>query len=295
MTDLLPENMELFETHKSTYDALLAESAALRQEEILLAETFSKLPKAVATPEVFELFMRDIHLAHEELNQRLVHLSQDSLERELNASREAQSQLRREMDHLSQKMGKARQELQQSEKQKLAAEKRLEKIQRKLKPLYQDVWEGSETPVPTLKILSDVNDRIKSDVDHIKGDLNGIDAEVGSLLKQNDELDGYRASFADRVRKLRTVIDDALKGSIFKLIHKGDIKECPKLLNELMQGAEDLQKLSDAFRLSLEKLQSHMNEVHENLKHVQEQYKPIRKRIETGSPLRTLLDYLKNI
>lgn len=295
MNDLLPENMELFEAHKSTYDALLAESAALRQEEIRLAEAFSKLPKEVATPEAFVLFMRDIHLAHEELNQRLVHLSQDSVERELDAAKQTRCQLIREKDQLSQKMEKIRRELKASEKQRQAAEKTLEEIRRSLRPLYQDVWVGCATPVPTLEILCYHNDRIKEDIDHIEGDLKGIDGEVESLRKRNDELTEFCVRVFAQVDAVKEMIDKDSKGSWIKLFSQDPIQKCSELLNELRRRLLELLEYSNSFSINIEQLQSHVNDAHKKSKSAQGQSESLCRRMAKDSSLSKALNRLKKI
>lgn len=295
MNDLLPENMELFEAHKSTYDALLAESAALRQEEIRLAEAFSKLPKEVATPEAFELFMRDIHLAHEELNQRLVHLSQDSVERELDAAKQTRCQLLREKDQLSQKMEKIWRELKASETQRLAAEKTLEEIRRSLRPLYQDVWEGCATPVPTLEILCYHNDRIKNDIDHIEGDLKDMDDDVESLRKQNAELEESCRLVFGQVHAVKEMMDEDSKGFFGKLFSQDSMQKYSELLNELRQRVKELQEYSSSFSINIEQLQSHVNDAHKKTKSSQEQSESLRKRMAKDSRLREILNRLKEI
>lgn len=295
MNNLLPENMELFEAHKSTYDALLAESAALRQEEIRLAKAFSKLPKEVATPEAFELFMRDIHLAHEELNQRLVHLSQDSVERELDAAKQTRCQLIRENDQLSQTMEKIRRELQESEKQRQAAEKTLEEIRRSLRPLYQDVWEGCATPVPTLEILCYHNDRIKEDIDHLEGDLKDMDDDVESLRKQNAELEESCGLVFEQVNAVKERMDEDSKGFFGKLFSQDSMQKYSELLNELRQRVKELQEYSSSFSINIEQLQSHVNDAHKKTKSSQEQSESMRKRMAKDSSLSKALNRLKKI
>ena len=295
MNNLLPENMELFEAHKSTYDALLAESAALRQEEIRLAEAFSKLPKEVATPEAFELFMRDIHLAHEELNQRLVHLSQDSVERELDAAKQTRCQLLREKDQLSQKMEKIRRELKESEKQRQAAEKTLEEIRRSLRPLYQDVWEGCATPVPTLEILCYHNDRIKEDIDHIEGDLKDMDDDVENLREQYDELAESCARVFEQVNAVKKMMDEDSKGFFSKLFSQDSMQKYSELLNELRQRSLGMLDHATSFSINIEQLQSHVNDAHKKTKSSQEQSQSLRKRMAKDSSLSKALNRLKKI
>lgn len=313
MNYLLPENLELFEAHKSTYDALLAESAALRQEELQLADAFSKLPKEVATPEAFELFMRDIHLAHDELNQRLVHLSQESVAHELDAAEQAQSQLYGEKDQLSHQLGKTQQELQQSrqrceylegklkrtqeeqhqrEQQRQAAESKLAEMRRRLEPLLRDdceSWEGSQ---PTLDFLSKLNEWLKGDIKQLDGDLHSIDHDVEGLWRLKDEIAKCHCHISNQGNRVRDIIDKALNAT---WLTKGDIEECPKALEEIHSGVEELLKCLDMLQCNIEKLQSHKNKAHTNLRQSQEKYEPLRKRVAEGSPLRELLNYLNTI
>lgn len=313
MNYLLPENLELFEAHKSTYDALLAESAALRQEELQLADAFSKLPKEVATPEAFELFMRDIHLAHDELNQRLVHLSQESVAHELDAAEQAQSQLYGEKDQLSHQLGKTQQELQQSrqrceslegklkrtqeeldqrKQQRQAAESKLAEMRRRLEPLLRDdceSWEGSQ---PTLDFLSKLNEWLKGDIKQLDGDLHSIDHDVEGLWRLKDEIAKCHCHISNQGNRVRDIIDKALNAT---WLTKGDIEECPKALEEIHSGVEKLLKCLDMLQRNIEELQSHKNEAHTYLRQSQEKYEPLRKRVAEGSPLRELLNYLNTI
>lgn len=83
MEELRNFNAELLSRHRGLVESLTKEAKALRQEEIKFAEAFAKLPPELATPDTFELFMRDIHSAHEELRRRLLNIIHSTAAQEL--------------------------------------------------------------------------------------------------------------------------------------------------------------------------------------------------------------------
>lgn len=77
------QNISLFESHKETYDALLKEAAALRKEAREMAGAYAQLPSEHRSDEMFRLFLRDLHVAHDELNARLHNMNNEMTNREL--------------------------------------------------------------------------------------------------------------------------------------------------------------------------------------------------------------------
>lgn len=78
------ENLSVYEKNRRLYDALTKEAESLRGELFEACKAFSQaIPSAVGQQDedvrmrVFELLTRDLHAAHEELHNRLMHLSDD--------------------------------------------------------------------------------------------------------------------------------------------------------------------------------------------------------------------------
>lgn len=109
MNSFIDLNADFIFRHRELIDSLTNEAAALRESEIRFAQAFAALPAELATRETFELFMRDIHAAHDELNHRLLNLMQSHAGQEVettnNRAESLQQQLNDAHDHIVQQEG----------------------------------------------------------------------------------------------------------------------------------------------------------------------------------------------
>lgn len=111
MQSLVSLNADVMQQHQPLVDSLLGEAAALRQEEIQFAHAFAKLPKQLQTPELFELFFRDIHSAHAELVSRLNDVLDSKISEALAKSIEKEKELNAALLSKEQNMKDVRDEL----------------------------------------------------------------------------------------------------------------------------------------------------------------------------------------
>lgn len=123
MQSLVSLNADVMQHHQPLVDSLMEEAAALRQEEIQFAHAFAKLPKELQTPELFELFFRDIHSAHAELVCRLNDILEskvsEALARYIDAGKELCAELqgkKQVISNLSENINQVRGELAEAPK-----------------------------------------------------------------------------------------------------------------------------------------------------------------------------------
>lgn len=123
MQSLVSLNADVMQQHQPLVDSLMEEAAALRQEEIQFAKAFAKLPKELQTPELFELFFRDIHSAHAELIRRLNDILEskvsEALARSIDAGNELCAELqgkKQVISNLSENINQVRGELAEAPK-----------------------------------------------------------------------------------------------------------------------------------------------------------------------------------
>ena len=74
--ELCPENLKIYERHRELFDALTGEATRLRHELVANCQAFATTMKGFNVNDeekrkVFELFSRDVHLAHREFYERL--------------------------------------------------------------------------------------------------------------------------------------------------------------------------------------------------------------------------------
>ena len=110
MRKLLIENLEVYEQHRETVEALIAEARALREEECEIAKIFSRLPETLATSELFNHFMRDVHMAHEVFQRRIEHLAAQVTADELQNLRNDKNVLNAEKDAVCKALSTTKQE-----------------------------------------------------------------------------------------------------------------------------------------------------------------------------------------
>ena len=110
-------NALLYEKHKGLVDDLTSESRALRRELVESCKAFAEaMPETVTDElrkEAFDLFMRDVHIAHDEFQKRLGSLCDSQHASEL-------ERLNREKDELNNRIADLRVELEKQKKDNLS-------------------------------------------------------------------------------------------------------------------------------------------------------------------------------
>lgn len=172
MEELRNFNAELLSRHRGLVESLTKEAKALRQEEIKFAEAFAKLPPELATPDTFELFMRDIHSAHEELRRRLLNIIHSTAAQEL---LEAKNIIR----DIEEGLGEANEIIEELQSQK----KKSEADSKQSARIHADETGSLKNKIKNLEeSLTRKNDRI-----------NSLDKKVRELEEQQHNVKQYAA------------------------------------------------------------------------------------------------------
>lgn len=311
MRKLLIENLEVYEQHRETVEALIAEARALREEECEIAKIFSRLPETLATSDLFNHFMRDVHMAHEVFQRRIEHLAVQGTADELQKLRNDKNVLNGEMAAVCKELSTTKQEadrrqekireLEQNLKAAHTAENKLKKSEEQMKkdlsrllyPVFNDDCENWEQKGATLSFINKMNGLIhgdiknaETDIDHVEKNIDWLNNHLSNTKNGVDALWGIK-------NKLEYVTNAAQNA---KWLTKADIKDLPNIVHEMVQN---LANISDELGQALKDLSKARNDdlskARENLKKAKEKYEPIKKRIDKSSALKKLVDYLKGI
>lgn len=312
MRKLLIENLEVYEQHRETVEALIAEARALREEECEIAKIFSRLPETLATPELFNHFMRDVHMAHEVFRRRIERLADQGTADELQNLRNDKNVLNSEMDAVRKELSTTKQEadrrqekireLEQNLKAAHSAENKLKKSEEQLKkdlsrllyPVFNDDCENWEQQKgATLSFINKMNGWIhgdiknaETDIDHVEKNIDWLNNHLSNTKNGVDALWGIK-------HKLEDVTNAAQNA---KWLTKADIKDLPDIVHEM---GKNLEKISDELGQALKDLSNarddDLSKARENLEKAKQKYEPIKKRTDKSSALKKLVDYLKGI
>lgn len=312
MRKLLIENLEVYEQHRETVEALIAEARALREEECEIAKIFSRLPETLATPELFNHFMRDVHMAHEVFQRRIDHLTDQGTADVLQNLKNDKNELNGEMAAVREELLTTQQEadrrqkqireLEQNLKAARTAENQLKKSEEQLKkdlsrllyPVFNDDCENWEQKKgATLSFINKMNEwicddieRAKTDIDHVEKNIEGLNNHLSNTKNGVDALRGIK-------HKLEGVTNDAQNA---KWLTKADIKDLPNIVHEMVKNLDNISDELDQALKDLSKARNDdLSKARENLEEAKKKHEPIKKRTDKSSALKKLVDYLKGI
>lgn len=318
MRKLLIENLEVYEQHRETVEALIAEARALREEECEIAKIFSRLPETLATPELFNHFMRDVHMAHEVFQRRIDHLTaqgtadvlqnlkndKNELNGEMAAVREELLTTQQEADRRLAKIRELEQKLEaahsekdsltdQVNKLKKSEEKLKQMLRLRLRPILEDDCEHWQQKGATLSFVNTMNEWIHGDISHAQTDIDQVEQNI-------DWANSHLANTQNGVGKLWEIKHWLERVTNYALNTRWLTKEDIKVLPNIVHGMVDnLVKISDELGQALGDLSRARNDdlskARENLKMAKDKYGPIKKRTDKSSALERLVDDLKDI
>lgn len=258
------ENIALFAEHKETYDALLAEGRALREEEIRMAQAFSGVSPSLATTENFRLFMRDVHHAHDELKKRLADLSVELVGQKLQD-----------------------------------AQKRWQGVREHLNPVLHDKREEWMDPgaTATLDFLFQLNEYVKYDVERVDQRLQKICDYLCSA--QGAFIQGLRdrnSSISKKIDSIRKTNDDGIANASWpwKMVSVQLLHDANGQLSSLDDEQRDLSKMIDNTDKALSELIEELGKIKDELRKPVEKYEPVRSRVDDQSHLAKLINYLND-
>ena len=155
MNTIVDINVSLIQKHQALIGRLTKEAKSLRNELLLFAQAYAKLPAALQTQDTFELFMRDIHLAHEELRQRLLNILNNKMGEALSDARKQHSNL---IDQINQEkelqellIEQHQEETALQKKSEAALKKELDELKRQNKDLQKELYDLKSAEIPRLK------------------------------------------------------------------------------------------------------------------------------------------------
>ncbi len=256
------ENIALFAEHKETYDALLAEARALREEEIRMAQAFSELPPALATAENFQLFMRDIHHAHEELRKRLDALSDE---------------------HVGQKLEDVK--------------TRWQGVRERLESVLHDTCEEWMPPRDTLGFLACANEYVKKDIERVEQRLQNLCDNLPALQDACvQDLRNHNTLISHESAAIRASNNFGIIGAKWpwnttsvQLLHSANGR-----LSTLDNHQRALSAKIEEMNGKFSQLVKELCEIKSDLRFPVEKYEPVRSRVGESSPLAKLIDYLND-
>lgn len=318
MRKLLIENLEVYEQHRETVEALIAEARALREEECEIAKIFSRLPETLATSELFNHFMRDVHMAHEVFQRRIEHLAAQGTADELQNLKNDKNELNGEMAAVREKLLTTQQEadrrlakireLEQnlkaahSEKDSLTDQvKKLkrseEKLKRELRLRLQSVREDDcehwQQKGATLSFINTMNEWMHDDIknaetyiDHVEQNIDWVNDHLINTQNGVNALCGIKQWLED-------VTNAALNT---RWLTTKDIKDLPNIVQGMLEKLENISNELDQALGALSRARNDdLSKARENLKTAEKKYEPIKKRTDKSSALERLVDYLKDI
>ncbi len=312
------QNIALFETHKETYDALLKEAAALRKEAREMAGAYAQLPSEHRSDEMFRLFLRDLHVAHDELNARLHNMNNEMTNRELqnrdrsieqlkavNAELFAQRErLEEEKECLERELETVRGEYSSLKDTFNSASSHVKDL---LNPIFNDSCEGwqTEEKLPfksTLEFLYVLNDWIMRDDGDLDRLENGV-VELGERYAKSieDKIKAMWQASGEMLVKAREVENDnnaglAAKDRLFGRSGKDAFFISSSVhIQELNQHHDELRRCLETV---VNELKAWKDELLANVKNAlsvpRDKNEPIRKRVDENSPLFKLISYLRD-
>lgn len=154
------EGLQIYESYRDSFDALVNETRLLRAELIegcrAFGGTMSKVEDDEIRCEAFKLYLRDIHAAHEELTNRLSKLRDDAVrdeiakrQKEIDALNEQVRQLRKTEECAASKNGEI-----------TSLKKEKDSLNEKLTKLENQVRQRQQTEKNVEKEISDKMDDI---------------------------------------------------------------------------------------------------------------------------------------
>lgn len=311
MRKLLIENLEVYEQHRETVEALIAEARALREEECELAKIFSRLPETLATSELFNHFMRDVHMAHEVFQRRIEHLTdqgtadvlqnlkndKNELNGEMSAVRENLLTTQQEAARRLEKISELEQKLEaaHSEKDSLTdqvnkSKKSEEKLKQMLRPILEDDCEHWQQKGATLSFINTMNEWIHDDISHAQTDIDHVEQNIDGVKE-------HLANAQNRINALREVkdrlkdVNSCAKKAIF--LTKSDIEGLTGIIIDLVDHIRAISEELDRALEDLGRAREDENKAKENLNTAKEKFEPIKKRTDGASALEQLVNYLK--
>ncbi len=313
------QNIALFETHKETYDALLKEAAALRKEAREMAVAYAQLPSEHRSDEMFRLFLRDLHVAHDELNARLHNMNNEMTNRELqnrdgiieqlraeNAKLFAQRErLEKEKEYLERELGTVRGEYSSLKDTFNYARAHVREL---LNPIFNDSCEGwkNDEQLPfksTLEFLYVLNDwimREEGDLDRLEKGVEGLGERYEKSIRESIEAmwqaSGHMQHKAEDVEKDNREGLATKGGIIFGSNGKDTFfKASSEHIQQMNQHHGELrrclEKVGNALTAWKDELLANVKNA---LRVPRDKNEPIRKRVDENSPLFKLISYLRD-
>ena len=183
-------NALLYEKHMGLVDDLVSEGRALRREIVESCKAFAEAMPETETDELrkeaFDLFMRDVHIAHDEFQKRLGSLCDDQHASEL-------ERLNTENKELNNRIADLRGKLTKQEKDNISLSKRLNDNISLSKRLKENTAELSG------KLTKQEKDNIS------------LSKNVDKLQNKNTELKEQNAKTLEQITKLREDISKTVE------------------------------------------------------------------------------------
>lgn len=191
-------NALLYEKHKGLVDDLASEGRALRRELVESCKAFAEAMPETVTDEIrkeaFDLFMRDVHIAHDEFQKRLGSLCDGLHESEI-------ERLNTEKNELNNLIADLRGKLTKQEKDNISLSKRLKEntaelsgkltkqekdnisLSKNVDKLQNKNTELKEQNAKTLEQITQLREDISKTVESFDDTLEKIDRTIKSLIK----------------------------------------------------------------------------------------------------------------
>lgn len=176
MRNIQHNNALLYEKHKGLVDDLASEGRALRRELVESCKAFAEaMPETVTDElrkEAFDLFMRDVHIAHDEFQKRLGSLCDRRHASEL-------ERLNKEKDELNNRIANLRIKLEKQEKDSKSLSKRLNGD---ITDLRVKLEKQEKDNITLSKIVDELQNKISKTEKSFDGTLKEITEKINNLI-----------------------------------------------------------------------------------------------------------------
>lgn len=275
-------NVQLYEEHQPTVDALAQESLRLREELLAFAKAYEKMKVSDPEGELLKIFARDIHAAHQEFLSRLSFLADN----EVRSKADDAAQANAENERLRIELEQTKKQLQVKEDELRASLSREEKLstqistndtfRKALRNHYKNVcnkelWEMKGF----LVILRKFCEWYDGDCAVITTKLDELEQRIQGIAKHRKEIYQHLGSLQWHADTWNGLLGRSHHQEVTQ--EKGHVHACTNRLGEEEHLLEELKK---GILLKKKKI-SEKNEQFDNL-------------VKEGSELSNLLEFLQN-
>lgn len=285
--EVVTGNVQLYEEHQPTVDALAQESLRLREELIAFAKAYAQMKVKDHEGELLKIFARDIHAAHQEFQTRLSCLANRALENKNNEAEQLSNTLGETCSQLAivrKELVDAKRKLSILEREKSKNDNFRAELKRLLITVEQkSVWPTSGVGVlPTIRQFCEWWNSEKDEAgEGVDGDCARIDRNLKEMEHKIETIEGHRKEIYKRLEGIQKDANEwrnSMWGNRHQNISdkRGQAEERMNWINE---GRNELKTL--------------MGKISEDLENIKTKTEKLDNLVASDSEISKLIDFLK--